>query len=336
MKAMVLNRVVSLEETDRPLSLSHLPDPQPGPNEIQIRISVCGVCHTELDEIEGRTPPPRLPVVLGHEIVGEVSALGSHARKHKLGDRVGVGWIHCSCGGPRENVSPEFRATGRDANGGYAELTTVPENYAYPIPEVFSDEEAAPLLCAGSIGYRALRLCGLEDGDRLGLMGFGGSAHIVLQLARHMYPNSNVYVFARKETTRRFAMDLGATWAGSIEEKCPRNLRAIIDTTPAWAPIRYSMENLQPGGRLVINAIRKEDWDKEALLDISYPKHLWMEKEIKSVANITAKDIETFLSLASEVPIKAETKSYALEQANEALIALKRGEIRGSAILKVR
>ena len=333
---MVLNRIVSLDETDRPLTLSRLPDPQPRPDEIQIRVSVCGVCHTELDEIEGRSPPPRLPVVLGHEIVGEVSARGSEARKYNLGDRVGVGWIHCSCGGLLENLSPDFKATGRDADGGYAELTTVSEHYAYPIPDIFSDEEAAPLLCAGSIGYRALKLCGLEDGDCLGLMGFGGSAHIVLQLARHLYPNSCVYVFARKEATQRFAMDLGATWAGSVEDECPRNLRAIIDTTPAWAPIRYSMGNLQPGGRLVINAIRKEDRDKAALLDLSYHKHLWMEKEIKSVANITANDIETFLPIAAEVPVKAETTQYTLEQANQALMALKRGEIRGAAVLKVK
>jgi len=182
MKAMVFSRVATLVEQPAPLELCELPDPEPGPDEILIRISVCGVCHTELDEIEGRTPPPYLPVIPGHQVVGRVEGIGPRVTRHRPGDRVGVGWIHSSSGSTDENISPDFRGTGRDVNGGYAELMTIPEDYAYPIPDVFSDAEAAPLLCAGAVGYRALRLTGLQDGAPLGLMGFGASAHLVLQL----------------------------------------------------------------------------------------------------------------------------------------------------------
>ncbi len=197
MQAMILPRIVSLDDVDSPLTLVELPLPEPAVGEIRIKVSVCGVCHTELDEIEGRTAPPRLPVVLGHEVVGYVDAVGAGVTLRTEGERVGVGWIHSSSGDEFENLSPEFRATGRDVNGGYAEYMTVPEAYAYPIPDAFSDQQAAPLLCAGAIGYRALKLSNIRDGERLGLTGFGGSAHLVLQLSRHVFPNSEVYVFAR-------------------------------------------------------------------------------------------------------------------------------------------
>ena len=188
MKAMILPKIVSLAKVHEPLEMIHLPMPEPTPGEILLKVSACGVCHTELDEIEGRTTPPNLPIVPGHEVVGRVAQLGEGVTQHDLGDRVGVGWIHSSTGDIDENLSPDFRATGRDAPGGYAEYMTVPENYAYPIPEAFTDEQAAPLLCAGAIGYRAMRLANLEDGDSLGLTGFGGSAHLVLQLVRHLFP----------------------------------------------------------------------------------------------------------------------------------------------------
>jgi propanol-preferring alcohol dehydrogenase len=187
---MILPRIVSLSETDSPLELVDMPAPQPGAGEVRIRVAACGVCHTELDEIEGRTPPPKLPVVLGHEVVGHVDMLGEGVTTLSNGQRIGVGWIYSSSGDPNENLSPEFKATGRDVNGGYAEYIIVPENYACPIPVNFSDAEAAPLLCAGAVGYRALKLSGLVDGQRLGLTGFGGSAHLVLQTARHRFPNS--------------------------------------------------------------------------------------------------------------------------------------------------
>ena len=173
MKAMVLNKIVSLDEIEEPLALVDIPIPEPGDGEIRIKVSACGVCHTELDEIEGRTEPPVLPVVLGHEVVGRIDKVGSGTNKFNKGDRVGVGWIHSSSGGPDENLSPEFKATGRDTNGGYAEFMTVPERYAYPIPQTLSDVEAAPLLCAGAVGYRSLKLSNLVDGEPLGLTGFG-------------------------------------------------------------------------------------------------------------------------------------------------------------------
>ena len=332
---MQMTRGVSLTDEDEPLTLTEVPTPTPGAGEVLLRVHTCGVCHTELDEIEGRTPPPAYPVIPGHEIVGTVSALGEGVSEHRIGDRLGVGWIHSSSGGPQENVAPEFSATGRDANGGYAEYMTVPAAYAVPIPESFSDEQAAPLLCAGAIGYRALRLTGLSNGEPLGLTGFGGSAHIVLQLCRHLYPDSPISVFARDEASRSFATSLGADWVGHTTDTAPEPLQAIIDTTPAWTPVVAALGNLRPGGRLVINAIRKEDNDKEALLDLSYHDHLWLEREIKSVANLTIQDITEFLPIAAEIPIRSTVTVYPLEQANEALVALKRQPVTGAKVLKI-
>lgn len=333
MRAMVLPKIVNLHECATPLELRELPRPEPQAGEIRIRVAACGVCHTELDEIEGRTPPPKLPVVLGHEVVGRVDQLGAGVTQHKPGDRVGVGWIHSSDGTKSENVSDAFRATGRDVNGGYAEFMTVPEAYAAPIPDVFSDAEAAPLLCAGAVGYRALKLTNLVDGERLGLTGFGGSAHLVLQLARHQFPRSAVYVFARDRAAREFAVQLGAVWAGDTADRAPKRLHAIIDTTPVWKPAIEAMANLLPGGRLVINAIRKEDVDKESLLGLSYHDHLWMEREIKSVANVTQFDIREFLAVAAQIPIRPEITTYPLEEANRALYELKHGPVRGAKVL---
>jgi propanol-preferring alcohol dehydrogenase len=335
MKAMVIRRIVSLDDDNAPLDLIELPVPRPADGEIRIRVSTCGVCHTEIDEIEGRTAPPHLPVVPGHEVVGHVDALGPNCVHFKAGDRVGVGWIHASSGAPDENISPEFRATGRDVNGGYAEYITVPETYAYPIPPVFSDAAAAPLLCAGGVGYRSLRLTGIQDGQPLGLTGFGGSAHLVLQLARHIYPHTEVYVFARDAQAQAFALELGATWAGDTEERAPVLLQAIIDTTPAWKPVVEALANLRPGGRLVINAIRKENRDLDYLLRLSYHDHLWMEKEIKSVANVTHRDLAEFLPIAGEIPLRPTVEIYPLEEANSALLALKREPVRGAKVLQI-
>jgi propanol-preferring alcohol dehydrogenase len=335
MRAMLLRATGSLDANSAPLVLAEIDDPAPADDEILVRVAACGVCHTELDEIEGRTPPPQLPVVPGHEVVGRVVAAGSNARRFRQGDRVGVGWIHSSDGTAAENISPAFRATGRDVNGGYAELMTVPELYAAPIPEVFGDVEAAPLMCAGAVGYRSLRLTGLVNGEALGLTGFGGSGHLVLQMARHLYPDSPVFVFARSERERRFAFDLGADWSGDTAASPPKPLRAIIDTTPAWKPVLAALECLQPGGRLVINAIRKEDADRDLLAGLRYEDHLWLEKEIKTVANVTHRDLAEFLPLAAEVPLHVETQTYPLEAANDALNDLRRGDIRGAKVLKI-
>ncbi len=341
MKALILKGVADLSKTTAPLELADLPIPEPGEGEVLLKILTCGVCHTELDEIEGRTPPPRFPVVLGHQVVGKVEALGPRASRFKAGDRVGVGWIYSACGDCEycrrgdENLCKQFLATGRDANGGYAEYMVVPEAYAHPIPDVFSDSEAAPLLCAGAIGYRSLRLTALSDGQNLGLTGFGASGHLVMKMVRHRYPNTKVYVFARSKNEQEFARELGAAWAGDTEEEGPEKLHSIIDTTPVWKPVVEALKNLRPGGRLVINAIRKEDVDKDYLLKLDYPAHLWMEKEIKSVANVANRDISEFLQLAAEIPIKPEYQEYPLEEANKALMELKERKIRGAKVLRI-
>jgi propanol-preferring alcohol dehydrogenase len=342
MRAMVLHQLGLLRENPNPLVLEHTPEPSPGAGEVRIQVLACGVCHTELDEIEGRTAPSQLPVVLGHQVVGRVESLGEGARIHRVGDRVGVAWIYSACGtcgfcrSGRENLCGQFKATGRDANGGYAELMTVPETFAYPLPSGFTDAEAAPLLCAGAIGYRSLRLTNLQDGQNLGLTGFGASAHLVLKMVTHIFPRTRVFVFARSESDRAFARELGAHWAGDIREESPEKLVAIIDTTPAWTPVVEALKNLERGGRLVINAIRKEDRDKDVLLRLDYPLHLWQEKEIKSVANVARDDVREFLTLAAEASLKPEIAEYPLEEANRALRDLKDGSIRGAKVLRIR
>ena len=341
MKAMVLNQITSLRESKTPLVFTELPKPMPGDNEILIKVSTCGVCHTELDEIEGRTQPPNLPIILGHQIVGRVEENGPGADRFKIGERVGVAWIHSACGicvsckNGTENLCEEFRATGRDVPGGYAEYTTVREDFAHKIPDPFTDSQAAPLLCAGAIGYRSLRLTGIQDGFRLGLTGFGASAHLVLKMVTHKFPNSRIYVFARSQNERDFARQLGACWAGDTETPAPKKLDCMIDTTPAWKPVVEALHNLKSGGRLVINAIRKEETDKKSLLCIDYPIHLWMEKEIKSVANVARQDVVEFLQLAAEIPILPEIKEFILEEANQALVELKERKIRGAKVLKI-
>jgi alcohol dehydrogenase, propanol-preferring len=341
MRAMLLKALDPLSRDPAPLELADWPDPTPGPGEVLIRVGACGVCHTELDEIEGRTPPPRLPVILGHQVVGRVARLSGGKSAFQPGDRVGVAWIFSAdgtcafCRRGEENLCEAFRATGRDVHGGYAERMTVPEAFAHRISDVFSDAEAAPLLCAGAIGYRSVRLTGLQDGQNLGLTGFGASGHLVLKMVRHRYPNSRVFVFARAEAERAFARELGAAWAGDTSDESPERLHSIIDTTPAWTPVVEALRNLEPGGRLVINAIRKEDRDKDALLRLDYPTHLWREKEIKSVANVTRADVREFLQLAAEIPIKPEVQEYPLEEANRALVELKSSSVRGAKVLRI-
>jgi propanol-preferring alcohol dehydrogenase len=341
MRAMILKGISRFEENAAPLLFTQVPEPAPKGGEILIAVSACGVCHTELDEIEGRTPPPIFPMIPGHQVVGRVAALGPSSAGLRVGERVGVGWIHSACGicdpclSGSENLCTGFVATGRDVDGGYAEFMTVPEASAFRIPETFSDAEAAPLLCAGAIGYRSLRLAGISDGQALGLSGFGASAHLVLKMVRHRLPLTKVYVFARSEKERAFALDLGAAWAGATEERPPVMLHAIIDTTPAWRPVVEAMAHLAPGGRLVINAIRKEGHDKAELLQLDYPAHLWLEKEIKSVANVTRRDISEFLTLAAEIPLRPTVQEYPLADANLALKELKEGRIRGAKVLRM-
>jgi propanol-preferring alcohol dehydrogenase len=341
MKAMLLDALGTMANNPEPLRLAQVPDPEPGPGDVRVRVRVCGVCHTELDEIEGRTPPPALPVILGHQAVGVVEDLGSDVVGLARGDRVGVPWIHSACGTcehcvrGEENLCPDFSATGRDVDGGYAELMTVPAAFAHTIPDALSDREAAPLLCAGAIGYRSLRLTGLTGGQRLGLTGFGASGHLVLKMVRHRLPDTEVFVFARSPEEREFALELGAAWAGDTLDSAPSLLHAIIDTTPVWKPVVEALRNLVPGGRLVINAIRKESHDQDELLGLDYPAHLWMEKEIKSVANVARRDVREFLDLAAEAGFRPEIEEFALEDANRALQELKNRRIRGAKVLRV-
>jgi alcohol dehydrogenase, propanol-preferring len=341
MKAMILKQITSLSEDRYPLKLDELPTPIPMDREILVKVSFCGVCHTELDEIEGRAMPSKFPIIPGHQIIGRVERRGIGATRFKVGDRVGIAWIYSACGTCKfcrsgmENLCDDFKATGRDADGGYAEYSLVPEDFAYRIPDRFSDSQAAPLLCAGAIGFRSLKLTGMTNGENIGLAGFGSSAHLVLKMIKYLYPKAGIFVFSRTEQERIFAKELGAVWSGGPGEAPPEKLHAIIDTTPAWKPVVEAMKNLEKGGRLVINAIRKEDSDKDALREFDYPQDLWMEKEIKSVANITRKDIDDFLTLAAVIPIIPEIQEYPLEDANRALLELKERKIRGAKVLRI-
>ncbi len=341
MKAMILRHTARMGDNPHPLALSEIPDPVIGSGEILVKVAACGVCHTELDEIEGRIPQVVLPLIPGHQIVGRVMATGRGVEKFARGDRVGIGWIYRACGicsycrSGRENLCELFQATGREVPGGYAEHIKVTEDFAYPIPPQLSDAEAAPLLCAGAIGYRSLRLAGLQEGQSLGLTGFGASAHLVLKIVSSLYPRNRIFVFARSGGERNFARELGAHWAGGTEEAAPEKLDCIIDTTPAWKPVICSLENLKPGGRLIINAIQKEKTDKENLLKLDFSRHLWLEKEIKSVANVTRSDISACLETAAAISLKPDFQEFPLAEANEALRELRSKKIRGAKVLRI-
>ncbi|MBI1733077.1 MAG: alcohol dehydrogenase catalytic domain-containing protein [Gammaproteobacteria bacterium] len=335
MKAMLLESIADFSALPAPLNLRSVPDPEPAAGKVVLRVTRCGVCHTELDEIEGRTAPPRLPVIPGHQVIGVVEAGADRGR------RVGVAWIASACGHCRpclagdENLCGEFRATGRDVHGGYAEFMEARAEFVHPIPDLLSDSEAAPLLCAGAVGYRALKLCGVGKGRALGLMGFGASNHLVLKMARYRHPGTDIFVFSRSAAEREFALSLGAAWAGTVDQMPPVELDAVIDATPAWNPVVAALKCLRPGGRLVINAIRKEVADRAALMQLDYPAHLWMEKELKTVANVTRRDVREFLQLAAMAAIKPEYQEYDLQDANRALLEMKQGRIRGAKVLRV-
>jgi propanol-preferring alcohol dehydrogenase len=341
MRAARIHRIAPVRPGAAPLEFDRIETPSPVAGELLVRVRACGVCHTELDEIEGRTPPPKLPMTPGHQVVGTVVHEGADCRLGMLGQRVGVAWIHSACGDcrccreGRENLCPDFHATGRDMPGGYAEYMTIPEDFAHVIPDAIGDLEATPLLCAGAVGYRALSLCRLSNGQRLGLTGFGASGHLVLQMARHLLPDSPVFVFARSARERAFALELGADWAGDTTGRPGEPLDAIIDTTPAWLPVLAAMEALAPGGRLVINAIRKEAGDRDRLLELDYDRHLWREKTLTTVANVTRNDVRACLELAAAIPLRPSVTPFPLGQANQALIELRRGHVRGAKVLVI-
>lgn len=335
MKAIVLDKPSPIEHG--PLRLAELPEPAPAEDQILVKVSCCGLCHTDLDEIEARLPPTKSPIVMGHQIVGTVADRGSAASKFDMQQRVGITWLYSSCGkcafcqSGRENLCDQAKWTGKDADGGYAEYMVVPEAFAHPIPEQFSDAQAAPLLCAGVIGYRAVRLSEITNGQIVGLFGFGASAHIVIQIIRHKFPDSPVFVFTRSEEHRELARSLGAAWTGSPADQPPARIHRAIDFTPVGESIPTALLAMQKGGRLVINAIRKIT----PAPPLDYAECLWHEKEIKSVANVTRQDAAEFLPLAAKITIVPQVRQFDLEQANEALLLLKQAKIRAAAVLKI-
>jgi propanol-preferring alcohol dehydrogenase len=293
-----------------------------------------------LDEAEGRLPT-KLPVVPGHQVVGIVSELGKGATKYKVGDRVGVTWLYSSCGQcnfcktGQENLCEKAKWTGKDADGGYAEYMVIGEDYAYPIPERFSDSQAAPLLCAGVIGYRTLRLADVKKGEAIGLYGFGASAHIVIQIIKHKFPENPVYAFTKTGSAKvghaELAKSLGAIWTGVSGEMPPVKLDKIMDFTPAGECVKDALKILNRGGRLVINAIRKET----PIPAMDYAEYLWLEREIKSVANVTRRDALEFLPLADEIPIVPTIEEFPLEQANEVLLRIKESKLKAAGVLRI-
>jgi propanol-preferring alcohol dehydrogenase len=335
MKAVVLNKTSLIEE--KPLELTDLPRPTVADDQILVKVLVCGACHTDLDEVEGRLKPAKLPIVPGHQIVGRVADKGKAVTKFNIEDRVGITWLYSACGKcnfcqrGNENLCGEARWTGKDVNGGYAEYMVISEDFAYFLPERFSDSEAAPLLCAGVIGYRTLRLAEVTDGEIIGLFGFGACAHIVIQIIKYKFPNSPVFVFTKTAEHAKLAESLGAAWTGRSGDQPPAKLNKAMDFTPVGECVRDALAVLDRGGRLVINAIRKET----PVPPLDYARYLWLEREIKSVANVTRADAEEFLPLAAQIPIVPTIEEFPLAQANEVLIKLKHSKLRAAAVLKV-
>ncbi|GAB4167354.1 MAG: zinc-dependent alcohol dehydrogenase family protein [Wenzhouxiangellaceae bacterium] len=338
MRAMMLETIGPADRKGGALRAVELPRPTPGVGEVLIEVEACGVCHTELDQIEGRVPTP-LPRIPGHQVIGHIRAVSDEVDPALTGSRVGLGWIASACGTCRwceqglENLCPHFRATGCDRDGGYAEWMTADAAFCVPVPEHADAAALAPLLCAGAIGLRSLRLAGLNDDGRLGLIGFGASNHLVLRLVRRWMRAARVFVWARDPGQRRLALELGAHWAGEIGTPCPEAPDAFIDTTPVWTPVLSALSQLAPGGRLVINAIAKQDADRDRLAELDYPQQLWREKQIRSVANLTRRDLSDFLDLAVQYRIRPEYQVLPLHAANEALVRLAQGGVRGALVL---
>jgi len=332
MKAMILKKFAPIDQN--PLELVELPIPEPGPEDILIQNKVCGVCHTDLHTVEGELPQVKLPIVPGHQVVGIVEKRGKNASRFKQGDRLGVAWLYSSCGQcgycqrENENLCETARFTGYHVNGGYAEYMVVPEKFAYGIPEVFSDEEAAPLLCAGIIGYRALRLSEVKPGQRLGLYGFGASAHVAIQVAVHW--GCKVYVFTRSKEHRELAHELGAVWTGTSKDEPPTKMDSSIIFAPAGELVLDALRILEKGGTVALAGIYMTP-----IPEIDYVKYLYHERTLRSVANATRQDGEELLRIAPEIPIRTTTRVFPLEEANRTLQLLKAGKISGAAILKI-
>jgi len=331
LRAQQLTKAADIDQL--PLRPADLPGPEPGIGQVRLQVRVCGVCHTDLHIVEGDLVLPRVPLVPGHQVVATVEALGPGVTKHSIGDRVGVAWLYRTCGKCRfcvageENLCPEARFTGYHADGGYAEQMVVDEAFAYPLPESLSDAEAAPLLCAGIIGYRSLQLSGVKPGDTLGMYGFGASAHLAIQVAHHW--GCRVYAFTRGASHRRLAEQLGAHWVGGVEDEIDVLLDGAVIFAPAGTIVPQSLGKLRPGGTVAINAIHMSP-----IPSFEY-QLLYGERVLRSVANFTRRDAEEFLGLAARIPIEVRSTTYSLQQANQALSDMKGSRIDGAAVLQV-
>jgi propanol-preferring alcohol dehydrogenase len=315
-----------------PLKSVEIPPPVPGPDQIAVKVTACGVCHTDLHTVEGDLQLPALPLIPGHQVVGRVEAIGEKVTRFRVGDRAGIAWLHWTCGScafcasGRENLCHEAQFTGFHFYGGYSELVCAPEEFAYQLPDGFADIQAAPLLCAGIIGYRALELSEIQAGGKLGLYGFGASAHLTIQLARHR--SIDVYVFSRGENHRRLAEELGAVWTGRVPDRPHDSLDASIIFAPAGELVPPALEALDRGGTLVLGGIRMSP---VPILD--YERHLYYEKTLRSVTASTRSDGEEFLELAASIPVRTQVTTYPLMEANRALLDIKEGKIDGAAVL---
>ncbi|HTR19996.1 MAG TPA: zinc-dependent alcohol dehydrogenase family protein [Gemmatimonadales bacterium] len=326
-------RAMLLHAPGRPLVPATLEPPAPGPGQVQMRVLACGVCRTDLHVMDGELPHPKLPLVLGHEIVGTVTARGPGAERYPIGARIGVPWLGWTCGAceycraGRENLCARARFTGYHLDGGYAEFTTADERYCFPIPDTYDDVAAAPLLCAGLIGYRSLVAAG--PGTRLGIYGFGAAAHIVAQVARHQRRRIFVFTRAGDTTAQAHARELGAEWAGASEDMPPERLDAAILFAPVGALVPAALRAVAPGGMVVCAGIHMSDIP-------GFPYEiLWGERVVRSVANLTRRDGEEFLALAPRVPVRTDVETFPLEEANRALGRLREGSIRGAAVLRI-
>lgn len=330
MKAMLLRKFRPVGE--RPLERVDIPVPEPGPGEVLLRVRRCGACHTDLHTVEGELSGIDLPRIPGHQVVGIVEKTGRNSPRFKKGDRVGVAWLFSACGlcsfclKEKENLCAGAKFTGFHRNGGYAQYMVADEKFVYAIPKVFSDAEAAPLLCAGIIGYRALRLSEIKPGETLGLYGFGASAHLAIQVARHW--GCEVYVFSRSESHRRLARELGASWTGKAEEKPPAKTNSSIIFAPAGSLVLPALESLEKGGTVALAGIYMT-----SIPEMDYQKHLTHEKTIRSVSNATRRDGEEFLQIAGEIPVQTTVQVFPLAEANEVLKCLKEGRVNGAAVL---
>lgn len=332
MRSLKLHAPASIEQ--KPLRPEEASLPEPGPTQVRIRVAACGVCHTDLHIVEGDIHPPRLPIIPGHQVVGVIDAIGEQAVSVKLGQRVGVPWLYYACGECKycrsgsENLCEQARFTGFHVDGGFAEYLLAEAAFVLPLPDSLSDVKAAPLLCAGIVGYRSLRLADLQPGERLGLFGFGASGHLSLQVALHW--GCEVYVFTRAEAHRRHARELGAAWAGGAEDRSPKPLDRAVIFAPSGPIVPLALGKLRRGGTLAINAIHMTD-----IPQLPY-ELLYGERTMRSVANATRQDGEEFLKLAAEIPIKATTTLYPLDRANEALADMKDSHINGEAVLVMK